>query len=76
LKWLGHVERMNEDNNVKKIKRWQPMSKRPRGRPKLRWEDYVLEDINSMNLRNWRNVAQDRERWKKVVEQAETLNRL
>jgi hypothetical protein len=26
LKWLGHVERMNEDNNVKRIKRWQPMS--------------------------------------------------
>jgi hypothetical protein len=76
LKWLGHIERMNEDNNVKKIKRWQPMSKRPRGRPKLRWEDDVLEDINSMNLRNWRTVAQDRERWKKVVEQAETLNRL
>jgi hypothetical protein len=42
----------------------------------LRWEDDVLEDINSMNLRNWRNVAQDRERWKKVVEQAKTLNRL
>jgi hypothetical protein len=76
IEWLGHVERMNEDNNVKKIKRWQPMSKRPRGRPKLRWEDDVLEDINSMNLRNWRDVAQDRERWKKVVEQAETLNRL
>jgi hypothetical protein len=61
---------------VKKIKRWQPMSKRPRGRPKSRWEDDVLEDINSMNLRNWRNVAQDRERWKKVVKQAKTLNRL
>jgi hypothetical protein len=76
LKWLGHVERMAEDNNVKKIKRWQPMFKRPRGRPKLRWENDVLKDINSMNLRNWRNVAQDRERWKKVVEQAKTLNRL
>jgi hypothetical protein len=62
LKWLGHVERMTEDNNVKKIKRWQPMSKRPGGRPKLRWEDDVLEDTNSMNLRNWRNVTQDRER--------------
>jgi hypothetical protein len=48
LKWLGHVERMNEDNNVKKINRWQPMSKRPRGRPKLRWEDDVLEDINTV----------------------------
>jgi hypothetical protein len=63
---------MAEDNNVKKIERWQPMSKKPRGRPKLRWEDDVLEDITSMNLRNWRNVAQDREQWKKVVEQAKT----
>jgi hypothetical protein len=75
LKWLGHVECMAEDDDLKKIKRWQPMSIRPRGRPKLRWEDDVLEDINSMNLRNWKNVAQDRERWKKVVEQAKTLNR-
>ena len=76
LKWFGHVERMTEDNNVKKIKRWKPMSKRPKGRPKLRWEDDVSEDIKGMNLRNWRNLAQDRERWKKVVEQAKTLNRL
>jgi hypothetical protein len=52
------------------------MSKRPIGRPKLRWEDDVSEDIKSMNLRNWRNVAQDRERWKKIIEQAKTLNRL
>jgi hypothetical protein len=76
LKWLGHVERMTEDNNVKKIKKWKPMYKRPIGRPKLRWEDDVSEDIKSMNLRNWRNVAQDGERWKKVIEQAKTLNRL
>ena len=76
LKWLGHVERMTEDNNVKKIKRWTSMSKRPKGRPKLRWEDDVSEDIKGINLRNWRNLAQDRERWKKVVEQAKTLNRL
>jgi len=42
LNWLGHVERMAEDNNVQKIKRWKPMSKRPIGRPKTRWEDDVL----------------------------------
>ena len=41
LNWLGHVERMAEDNNVKMIKRWKRMSKRPTGRPKLRWEDEV-----------------------------------
>jgi len=34
--------------------------------PKTRWEDGVLEDIKSMNIRNW----------KKVVEQARTLDSL
>ena len=76
LNWLGHVERMAEDNNVQKIKRRKPMSKRPIVRPKIRWEDDVLEDIKSMNVHNWKNVAQNRDRWKKVVEQARTLNRL
>ena len=67
---------MAEDNNVQKIKRWKPMDKRPIGRPKKLWEDDVLEDIKSMNARNWKNVAQNGDRWKKVVEQARTLNRL
>ena len=52
------------------------MSKRPIGRSKIRWEDDVLEDIKSMNVGNGKNVAQNRDRWKKVVEQARTLNRL
>jgi len=76
LNWLGHVERMAEDNNVQKIKRWKPMSKRPIGRPKTRCEDDVLEDIRSMNVRNWKKVAQNKDSWKKVVEQARTLYRL
>ena len=37
LSWLGHAERMANDNYVKKIKSWKPMSKRPIGRPKTRW---------------------------------------
>jgi hypothetical protein len=76
LSWLGHVERMTENNIVQKIKRWKPMSKRPVGRPKMRWEDDVLKDVRSMNLRNWKQVVQNRDRWKKVVEQARTLYRL
>ena len=76
MNWLGHVERMAEDNNVKKIKRWKPMSKRPTGIPKLRWEGDVLEDIKTMNVYIWRNVTQNRDRWERVVEQARTLNRL
>jgi len=39
LNWLGHVERTAEDNIAQMIKRWKPMSKRPIGRPKTRWEN-------------------------------------
>ena len=76
LNWLGHVERMAEDNKVQKIKRWKPMSKRPIGRPKTRWENDVLEDIRNMNVHNWKKIAQNRESWKKAVVQARTLYRL
>jgi len=76
LNWLGHVERVAEDNIVQKIKRWKPMSKRPIGRPNTHWEDDVLEDIKSINISNSKKVAQNRDRWKKVDEQARTLYRL
>ena len=52
------------------------MSKRPTGRPKTRWEDGVLEDIKSTNVRNWTKLAQNKDSWKKVVEQARTLYRV
>ena len=67
---------MAEDNNVQKIKRWKPMSKRPIGRPKTRWEDDVVENIKSINISNWKKVSQNRDDWKKLVEQARTVYRL
>ena len=66
---------MAEDNIVQKIDRWKPVSKRPHGIPKTRWEDGVLGDIKSINISNWKKVAQNRDRGKKVVEQARTLRR-
>jgi hypothetical protein len=54
----------------------EPMSKRPIGRPKTRWEDDVLEDIKNMNVRNCKKVAQNRDSWEKAVEKDRTLNRL
>jgi hypothetical protein len=32
--------------------------------------------VKRMNVNNWKNVAQDRDRWKEVVERARTLHRL
>jgi len=76
LNWLGRVERIAEDNIVQKIKRWKRMSKIPIGRPKTRWKDDGLEDITSINISNWKKGAQNRDSWKKVVEQARTLCRV
>jgi len=62
---------MTEDNIVQKIKRWKPMFKRPIGRPKTRWEVEVLEDIKHINVSNWKEVAQNRESWKKWLRKPE-----
>jgi len=67
---------MAEDNITQKIKEWKPIPKRPIGRSETRWEDDVLGDINSINVRNWKKIAQTVNSWKKVVEQARTLHRL
>ena len=75
LNWLGLIERMAEGNIVEKVKRRKPMYKRPIGRPKTRWEDDVWEDIKSINILNWKRVAQNRDSWMRVVEQAITLYR-
>ena len=48
------------------------MSKSPIARPKTRWEDDVLEDTSSTDVRNWKKVVLNRDSWKKVVEQEET----
>jgi hypothetical protein len=39
LSWLEHVERMPDERVVKNIYKWKPYATRPKGRPKLRWED-------------------------------------
>jgi len=67
---------MPEDNIMQKIKRGKPVCKRPIGRPKTRWEDDVLEDIKSINIGKWKEVAQNEDSWKGMVEQARNLHRL
>jgi len=52
------------------------MSKRRIGKPKTCWEDDVLEGTKNMNVCNWKEVAQNRDSWKNVVEQARTLYKL
>ena len=52
LGWLGHIERMQETRMVKAIYSWKPFSRRPIGRPKIRWEDDVRKDTQKLKVPN------------------------
>ena len=74
LSWFSHVQRMPDTRTVKKIFKWNPLTKRSQGRPKYRWEDSVKQDICQMRVKNWITCVQDRGKWKDVVEEAVTFN--
>jgi len=63
---------MQETRMVKAIYSWKSISKRPTGRPKIRWEDYVKKHIQRSKVPNWKTLVQDR-RWKEAVQKAKTL---
>jgi hypothetical protein len=52
---------------VKAIHAWEPISKRPMGRPKIRWEDDVKIDIQRLKVPHWKTFVQDRRRWKETL---------
>jgi hypothetical protein len=41
MRWAGHVLFMTEERKVYKILVESPEGKRPLGRPKRRWEDWI-----------------------------------
>jgi hypothetical protein len=75
LGWLGHIERMRETRMIKAIHSWKPISKRPIGRPKTRWEDDVRKYIQNLKVPKWKTLVQNRRRWKELVEKANTLHK-
>jgi len=74
LGWYGHIERMEDTRMAKALHTWKPISKRPMGRPKIRWEDDVKKDIQRLKVPNWKTLLQERGRWKEVVEKGKTMH--
>jgi hypothetical protein len=64
LSWLGNVERMPDGRVAKSIYKWKPYATRPKGRPRLRWEDDVRNDPRKMGVKSWRQSVQERKQWK------------
>ena len=73
LRWAGHVVRQDDDDLSRRVLLSEQVGKRPRGRPKLRWEDGVEEDVSRLGCRNWKIVALNREGWKKLLKEAKPV---
>ena len=62
--------RMNNDRILKKIFDTKPDGVRRVGRPKLRWENGVDQDMRILEVKNWKKVALDRDDWAKLLKKA------
>jgi hypothetical protein len=70
ISWIGHVERMEDSRMPKRMMREKIYTRRKRGRPKVRWQDNVQEDLREMGIEGWRRKAQDRDQWRRTAQEA------
>jgi hypothetical protein len=47
IKWLGHIQRMDQARPTRMLLDWRPMGTRPVGRPRQRWQEDVMEDLKN-----------------------------
>jgi hypothetical protein len=76
LRWAGHVIRLGEQGPARRVLVAVVEERRQRSRPKLRWEDGVMEDTRKLGNRNWRNVARNRDSWRKLLKKSLAQNGL
>jgi hypothetical protein len=69
MRWAGHVARMEEERGVYRVLVGKPEGKRPLGRPRHRWEDNIKMDLQEVECGgvDWIGPAQDRDRWRALV---------
>jgi hypothetical protein len=60
---------MGEGRGVYRVLVGKPEGKRPLGRPRHRWENNIMMDLQEVGCRGleWIELAQDRDRWQALV---------
>jgi hypothetical protein len=69
MRWAGHVARMGEKRNAYILLVGKPKGKRPLGRLRRRWVDNIMIDLGEVAWGDvgWIGLAQDRKRWRALV---------
>jgi hypothetical protein len=69
MRWAGYVARMGEKRDAYRLLVGKPEGKRPLGRPRRRWVDNIRMDLGEVrwNDVDWIGLAQDRNRWRALV---------
>jgi hypothetical protein len=71
MKWVGHVERMGANRNVRvySLLVGKPPGKRPLERRRHRWEDGIRMDLREIRWSgiDWIDLAQDMDQWRAIV---------
>jgi hypothetical protein len=69
MRWAGHVARMGEERGMYRVLLGKPAGKGPLGIPRRRWVDNIRVDLQEVRCgyMDWIGLAQDRDRWRKLV---------
>ncbi|GKA51877.1 hypothetical protein Tco_0745073 [Tanacetum coccineum] len=65
LRWFGHVKRRPETAPVRRVEAMLVKGSRRRGRPKLRWEDRLKQDMKEFLLSE--DMTSDRNAWRDKI---------
>jgi hypothetical protein len=69
MRQAGHVACMRDRRGVYRVLVGKPEGKRPLGRPRCSWEDYIKTDLQEVGWggKEWIDLAHDRERWQALL---------
>jgi hypothetical protein len=75
MTWKKHVARMEENRNAYRLMEGKPEGKRSLGRPRQKWTENIKTELVEVGWGDvdWIGLAQDRNRWRAVVNSAINL---